>query len=94
MQIIMARGLAAPWKHSVMVDFDTKMTKSILFNIIEKLDMIEYKVICCVCDCGGGNLGLLKELEINCEQPVFYIPSGRKIVCVPDSPHLLKLVRN
>lgn len=58
MQVIMARGLAAPWKQPVMIDFDTKMTKSILFNIIEELDMIGYKVICCVCDCGGGNLGL------------------------------------
>lgn len=93
MQVIMACGLAAPWKQPVMIDFDTKMTKSILFNIIEELDMIGYKVICCVCDCGGGNLGLWKELEINYEQPVFYIPSGRKIICIPDSPHLLKLVR-
>lgn len=32
-------------------------------------------------------------MEINYEQPVFYISSGRKIICIPDSPHLLKLVR-
>jgi len=89
MQVIMARGIASPWKQPVMVDFDTKMTKSILFTVIQELDQIGYTVICCVSDCGGRNLGLWNELGINYEQPVFEIPSGRKIVCVPDAPHLL-----
>jgi len=94
MQLIMACGIASPWKQPVMVDFDTQMTKSMLFNVIQELDQIGYTVICCVSDCGGGNVGLWNELRINYEQPVFQIPSGRKIVCVPDAPHLLKLTRN
>ncbi|KAL4122911.1 hypothetical protein QTP88_015162 [Uroleucon formosanum] len=62
MQVVMARGIASPWKKPVMIDFDTKMIKSILFNVIQELYQIGYTVICCVCDCGGGNLGLWNEL--------------------------------
>jgi len=40
MQVIMARGLASPWKQPVYVDFDKKITKVILFDIIERLDKI------------------------------------------------------
>jgi len=65
-----------------------------LFNVVQELDQIGYTVICCVCDCGGGNLGLWNELGDNYEQPVFQIPSRRKIVLVPDAPHLLRLTRN
>lgn len=70
------------------------MTKDILFDIIEKLDEIGFKVICCVSDCGGSNIGLWKALEINYQNPVFSIPCGRRIVYIPDAPHILKLVRN
>jgi len=94
MQIVMARGIASPWKQSVYVDFDKKMTKDILFSIINELDQIGFKVICCVSDCVGGNIGLWRTFNINYDQPVFCIPNGRNIVFIPDSPHILKLVRN
>lgn len=35
-----------------------------------------------------------KELEVSYEQPILYLPNGNNIICVPDAPHLLKLVRN
>lgn len=70
------------------------MTEKILFEVIEKLDQIGYKIICCVSDCGGGNVGLWKALDMNYENPVFNIPNGREIVYIPDAPHILKLVRN
>jgi len=94
MQVVMARGISSQWKQPIFVDFDKKMTKDILFDIIEKLDEIGFKVICCVSDCGGGNIGLWKALDINYQNPVFSIPCGRRIVYIPDSPHILKLVRN
>lgn len=56
MQVVMARGVASFWKQPDMIDFDMKTTKSILCDIIEKLDIIGYTVVCCVCDCGGGNV--------------------------------------
>lgn len=55
MQVVMARDIASKWKQPVFVDFDVEMTKTILFNIIDKLDYIGFKVICCVSDCSGGN---------------------------------------
>jgi len=94
MHVIMARGIASNWKQQVYVDFDKKMTKEIIFDVIEKLDEIGFKTICCVSDCGGGNIGLWKALDINYENPVFSIPNGREIVYVPDVPHILKLLRN
>lgn len=90
----MCRGIASSWKQPIFVDFDKKMTRDILFDIIEKLDQIGFKVICCVSDCGGGNIGLWKSLNISFEQPVFKSPNGRSIVYIPDAPHILKLVRN
>lgn len=88
-----------PWncfkmKQPIFVDFDTKMTKQILIDIIDRLNQIGFKVVCCVSDCGGGNVGLLKELEVNHENPIFYTPNGQSVACVPDAPHLLKLIRN
>lgn len=94
MQVVMARGISSQWKQPIFVDFDKKMTKDILFDIIEKLEEIGFKVICCVSDCGGGNIGLWKALDINYQNPVFTIPNGRRVVYIPDAPHILKLVRN
>ncbi|KAL4091696.1 hypothetical protein QTP88_026347 [Uroleucon formosanum] len=42
MQVVMARGIASQWKQPIFVDFDQKMTKSILFSIIDKLDQIGF----------------------------------------------------
>jgi len=67
MQVIMARGIASNWKQQIYVDFYKKMAKKILFNVVEKLDKIGFKTICCVSDSGGGNISLWKELDINCE---------------------------
>jgi len=72
------------------VDFDQKMTKSILFSIIDRLDQIGFKVICCVSDCGG----LWKALNITYENPIFSTPNGKEIVFIPDALHILKLIRN
>lgn len=94
MQVVMARGIASSWKQPIFVDFDKKMTRDILFDIIEKLEQIGFIVICCVSDCGGGNVGLWKSLNISFEQPVFKIPNGRRIIYIPDAPHILKLIRN
>lgn len=47
MQVVMARGIASKWKQPIFVGFDIKMTKSLLFYIIQNLNDIEFKVICC-----------------------------------------------
>jgi len=42
----MARGIASKWKQPIFVDFDTKITKQILIDIIDGLNQIGFKVVC------------------------------------------------
>jgi len=95
MQIVLARALVAKWKQPVFVDFDKKMTDEILINIISELHAVGYTVVACVCDCGGGNMGLWKKLNINVDNTAFPHPNtGDPIFMFADAPHLLKLIRN
>lgn len=61
----MAQGISSQWKQPIFVDFDKKMTKHILFEVIERLNEIGFKIICCISDCGGSNVGLWKALGVN-----------------------------
>ncbi|KAE9543773.1 hypothetical protein AGLY_002003 [Aphis glycines] len=70
------------------------MAREMLLNIIEKLDQIGFKTICCVSHCSGGYVGLWRALDISYENPVFSIPNQREIIYVPDAPHIFKLIRN
>lgn len=95
MQVIMARGLTSQWKQPIYIGFDTKMTKQLLEEVIVELNKINFDVVACVSDCGGGNLGLWKELNITIEKTYFLHPStNNKIYYFADVPHLLKLIRN
>lgn len=94
LQVVMAQGIASQWKQPVYVGFDQKMTEEILYDIIKRLNDINFNTACVVSDCGGGNIGLWRALDINYENPVFHLPTGREIVYIPDGPHTLKLIRN
>ncbi|KAJ8912457.1 hypothetical protein NQ315_002823 [Exocentrus adspersus] len=95
MQVVMARGLTDPWKQPIFVDFDKKITKSILNELLEELHKINYHVVACVSDCGGGNMGLWKELEISVAKTYYLHPvSNEKVYFFADVPHLLRLTRN
>lgn len=63
-----------------------------MFDRIEKLDEIGFKVILCVSDCGGGDIGFWKALGINYQNPVYSIPNGRQVMYILGAPHILKLV--
>jgi hypothetical protein len=90
MQLVMGRALCAKWKQHLWVDFDKKMTKEILFHIIEELHKIDYQVVSCVSDCGGGNVGLWKQNELNVtmDEPYFLHPVTKKKVFL----HLMYLI--
>lgn len=95
MQTVMARGLFKKWKQPIFIDFDKKMTPAILNEVIIELHKIGYTVVACVSDCGGGNVGLWKQLGISTDKVYFLHPvSGKKIFMFADAPHLLKLLRN
>lgn len=91
----MARGLFSNWKQPVFVHFDTKITKEILDTVITELYKINYNVVACVSDCGGGNVGLWKVLNCGEDKSYFQHPETNKnIYMFADAPHLLKLIRN
>lgn len=95
LQIVMARGLFAKWKQAIYIGFDCKITQVILDDIIIKLNNIGYKVVACVSDCGGGNMGLWRELSISIQNTIYRHPvSQEPIYFFADAPHLLKLIRN
>ncbi|EFA11760.1 Transposable element P transposase-like Protein [Tribolium castaneum] len=95
MQVVMARSLFGKWKQPIYIGFDTKMTPSILFEIISELHKISFNVVACVSDCGGGNVGLWKNLEIDENKTFFINPqTNNNIYMFADAPHLLKLIRN
>lgn len=95
LQVIMARGLFDNWKQPVYLGFDKKMTSTLLQSIITKLSTVNYNVVACVSDCGGGNQGLWKELNIDSSTTYILHPVTKaKIYFFADAPHLLKLIRN
>lgn len=95
-QVAMIRGLFGNWKQPIYYDFDRKMTESLLFSIINAVQSCGFDVVAMVCDLGGTNQGLLKELNISVQQSSFPNPADatKKIYVFADVPHLLKLIRN
>lgn len=88
MQVVMARGLFDRWKQPVYICFDTSMTQNILSEIITELHKINYDVVACVCDCGGGNQGIWKKMNISIERTYFPHPVTEKniYICLPMLP--------
>lgn len=97
MQVIAIRGLFSKWKTPIFIDFDRPMTLEILNDVISSLYAKGFKVAAIVHDCGGGNLAVLKEADINHAQQKVSIQhpvTKEEIFFFPDAPHLLKLIRN
>jgi hypothetical protein len=72
MKVVLARSLFDSWKKPVYIH--EKMTEVILKSIISKLHKINYNVVACASDCGGGNQGLRKELAINIDKTFIIHP--------------------
>ena len=91
----MARGLCKPWKQPIFVDFDKKMSKSVLDEILIELHNSGHIVVAMTSDTGGSNVDLWKELNFTPDASWFDHPITKEpIVYSPDVPHLLKLLRN
>ncbi|XP_050497997.1 transposable element P transposase isoform X1 [Diabrotica virgifera virgifera] len=94
-QVIMLTGLFKQWKQPVYYNYDTKMTFSILSEVITFVEKAGFQVVAMVCDLGGGNRALHNELEITESKPYFKNPhNGENVYVFADVPHLLKLIRN
>lgn len=96
MQVLMVRGLFGRWKQTIFADFDCNMTKELLIKIITRLHEINFDVAAIVCDCGGTNQGLWRDLNVSQHNSSFPHPcvDVQPIFVFADAPHLLKLIRN
>jgi Transposase protein/87kDa Transposase len=95
----MARGLVRSWKQPIFVDFDQKITKNLLEEIIKKVHETGFTVVAIGSDCGPENVSLWNEANgygITPERPYMINPvdGTSKIFWFPDAPHLLKNLRN
>lgn len=94
-QVVMARGICGNWKQPIFYDYDCKLTKDLLFEIIAKVEQIAFPVYAITSDLGGGNRGLWKELDISENKTWFLNPvNNKKVFVFADVPHLIKLLRN
>lgn len=93
MQVIMVRGLFKSWKQPIYIKFDQKITVDIINQpLLTALHNIKYAVVACVSDCGGANVGLLKDLNVSTEKTYFlHHVTSQKVFMFADVPHLLKL---
>jgi hypothetical protein len=94
LQLCILRGLFQKWKLPIFFDFDTPMTKSLLMQIISKVESHQARVRGVAADL--GNHQLMSESDLSPSTSFFIHPSdpGRKVFFFPDIPHLLKLLRN
>lgn len=92
-QVLMASGICSKWRQPIFYGFDAKMSKNILLSIIEELGSRNVLVKAIVCDMGGTNQQLLRDLGISVNCTYFY-HDFNKIHVFLDMPHLIKLMRN
>uniref|UniRef100_A0A1B6EB23 Transposable element P transposase n=1 Tax=Clastoptera arizonana TaxID=38151 RepID=A0A1B6EB23_9HEMI len=91
MQIIVLRGLFYNWKQPIYMDFDTTISKDIVFKAINKAHASGYNVVACVSDMSGENYGLWNKLNVSIENPA---DITKEVFLFADTPHLLKLLQN
>ena len=102
MMAITVRGLAYKWKQVIFYDFDVRLTKEKMHEIIGILHRVGVHVYGMVSDMSTINRRLWKELGIkvdlkneeNCKYNFKHPITEEPIWLFADFPHLLKLLRN
>ncbi|KAJ8890587.1 hypothetical protein PR048_010096, partial [Dryococelus australis] len=72
-----ARGFTSKWKQQIFYDFNTKVTRVLLFRVIKKLEGRGFIVVAVVSGMGGSNQGLWKSLSILVGNVSFSNPPDR-----------------
>lgn len=95
-QCVMIRGLVGSWKQLIFYDFDCDMSKSVLFDIIMRIEVAGFPVVAIVNDLSPTNVRLWNSLGISVEKSFFINPfaSDRDVYVFADAPHIIKLIRN
>lgn len=92
-QVCMLRGLLGKWMQPVFYDFDSKMSKEILTDILEKIFDSGFTVVAITSDLANANRELSSKLGVSMDRPWFLFKEVKIFVFV-DIPHLIKRVRN
>ena len=94
-QVVLLRGLCSNWKQPIDFGFDLSFNKESFLEILQKIQNCDLIPIASVCDFSPSNRGLLKELNISSESPIFNDKKLKHpIFFFADFPHMLKLLRN
>ena len=95
MQVCFVRGLVRNFRIPIFADFDTPVTSELLTELITKVEEAGARVIAEVNDMAPDNVGLWKSMGVTPERPWFVHPldPSRKVFCLADPPHLIKLSR-
>lgn len=94
----MIRGISLKYKQPIAYFFMSKGVvvnelKNILIEAAIHLKGIGLNPVAVICDQGPSNIGLLKQLNITPESPLFIV-DNTEIYFFFDPPHLLKSTRN
>ena len=95
-QCVMIRGLLSSWKQLIYFEYDTDLTKNLLYELISQVESAGFSVVGMVCDMGPTNARLWNSLGINMDNTSFCNPfdNGRDVFVFADAPHIIKLFRN
>jgi hypothetical protein len=95
-QTVMVRGLCSGWKYPIFCEFDTALSKTVLFEIIMALEALGVKMLIATCDQGSKNLGLARQLGVTEDNVKFENPfcSERSVYFCYDWVHCFKNIRN
>ncbi|KAG8236871.1 hypothetical protein J437_LFUL017075 [Ladona fulva] len=96
--VFMAQGLTKAWKQPVAYYYvhgtcPTKALKSLLLEIIARLQRCGLKVMATVCDQISSNRAVIESLAKG-EDDRFFVVNGHKVVPFYDVPHLVKSTCN
>jgi hypothetical protein len=95
-QTVMVRGLCSAWKYPIFCEFDTALSKPLLFEIITALEVLGVKVLITTCDQGPKNVGLQGQLGVTEDNVKFQNPfcPDRFVFFSYDWVHCFKNIRN
>lgn len=92
---MMIKGLFSDWKQPIYAGFDVNMSLKLLNEAMSKVYDAGFEVVATTSDCGGANVGIWSNVDL--ENEITHIPhptTHRKVFLFADAPYILKLIRN
>ena len=90
--LVIVKGLTHNWSVDLLIEFDKGLTLETYTQLIYELESIGIEVLASVCDHGGRNEALARELGITVERPFFTNPfdSSKDVYFLYDFNHIFK----